>query len=392
MQLIGMSNDYPCGGDRMKRKTTKGLGSQLASSLCQISTSKGSGTGFAAYTEDVHKHDGVSKYNFIVTCGSLIEDEGKITISQFNLDKYEPDGRSLKDLHFESVMHIEIESPHILMQDHTRDIAIIEAPDLPFQPLSPSEGEAQLLTSVLTGGYPAGVGSPRMTPGSLSGVEVIWLGPSMFSCYTIEPLVDPGFNGGPILGQDGELIGMMRTKGGNGFSEQALGGSIDKSPSMVPIHTDTSRMCMGHSIPLFGLKDMLSIAYHHRQTIHPEVRRQRNRTVGSLRRIIQCRYDDVGTLKVPRGELARLQRWFIKTVGNPTPRLGCNEMKECWVYKPRGYQIIPEECNDVTDVILDFFLHRRMEGGRFYITGRHVLSYDTTKNSYARLVAFDLVD
>jgi S1-C subfamily serine protease len=103
---------------------------------------------------------------------------------------------------------------HVVSYDPSRDISILDVPNLRAQPLLFVEGVADSGTDALMLGYPGG-GDFMATPARIR--EVIELiGPDIYrtttatrEVYTIRGTVRQGDSGGPLINLDGKALGVV---------------------------------------------------------------------------------------------------------------------------------------------------------------------------------------
>jgi S1-C subfamily serine protease len=102
----------------------------------------------------------------------------------------------------------------VVSYDPNADISILDVPDLPSTPLQFDMQEAPTGTDAVVMGYPGG-GEFTATPGRIR--EIIQLnGPDIYhtttvtrEVYTIRGTVRQGNSGGPLIGKDGRVLGVV---------------------------------------------------------------------------------------------------------------------------------------------------------------------------------------
>jgi S1-C subfamily serine protease len=104
----------------------------------------------------------------------------------------------------------------VVLFDPDRDVAVLDVPDLPdrAQPLPFSRTEADSGDPALVLGYPENgpftVRTARIrSEGSVGGTNIYGKGSVDRSIYAIRSVVRSGNSGGPLLGYDGTVLGMV---------------------------------------------------------------------------------------------------------------------------------------------------------------------------------------
>ncbi len=114
-------------------------------------------------------------------------------------DVYTPSGRRLR--------------AHVVLYDFQRDVAVLYVPGLRLTPLQ-FDGVARTGDNAVVSGYPRDQGLTTV-PARIGGVQEA-RGPNIYQSdqvtreiYAIRADVQPGNSGGPLLGQDGHVFGVV---------------------------------------------------------------------------------------------------------------------------------------------------------------------------------------
>jgi len=89
------------------------------------------------------------------------------------------------------------------------DLAILRASGSGFKPLVLSDApQPRLMSEVLVLGFPLGLNF-KATPGYIQAVQDV---PRLGSMLDLSASVDPGNSGGPVVGKDGKVVGIVTSK------------------------------------------------------------------------------------------------------------------------------------------------------------------------------------
>jgi S1-C subfamily serine protease len=104
----------------------------------------------------------------------------------------------------------------VVLYDPETDIAVLDVPDLPssIRPLQFSQSDAKTGTPALVLGYPENgsftVRTARVrSDATVGGTDIYGHGDVQRSIYAIRSIVRSGNSGGPLIGYDGKVLGVV---------------------------------------------------------------------------------------------------------------------------------------------------------------------------------------